>query len=126
MEENTKRAIAFFLLGCFVISLTATSATAKTYKLGDGQYNVGDQEVIKKYEQCLDALGYNPGPVDGYFSEETENAVILFQEDYGITATGQIGGATHIALKKASPAWAWYGNQATADQVINTASKLIP
>lgn len=119
MEENNRRVIAILLLGCFAVSLTATSATAKIYKCYMGQDNVDDELVIKKYEGCLAYLGYlEPKYVDGYFDKETVKAVKQFQRDQGITPiSGKIGIRTHKTLKDACPARVWYLNRATYNEV---------
>ena len=45
---------------------------------------------VKKAQQCLKALGYYTGAVDGNFSRVFEEAVIAFQKDFGLTPNGKI------------------------------------
>ena len=44
--------------------------------------------TVKTAEEMLEAVGYNPGEVDGLFDKETEEAVIELQEDLEIEPTG--------------------------------------
>ena len=45
---------------------------------------------IANIQLMLDGIGYDPGRMDGYFSEETEEAVKQFQEDNDLSATGEV------------------------------------
>nr|WP_310739803.1 S41 family peptidase [Oceanobacillus alkalisoli] len=47
-------------------------------------------EGIANIQLMLDGIGYDPGRMDGYFSEETEEAVKQFQEDNDLSATGEV------------------------------------
>jgi len=49
-------------------------------------------------QQRLIALGYDPGPVDGYFGPQTEAAVKEFQRDNGLYPDGIVGPKTLGAL----------------------------
>ena len=49
---------------------------------------------VKKLQNRLKDLGYLDGSVDGDFGEQTEAAVIAFQENNGLTADGKAGTAT--------------------------------
>lgn len=45
---------------------------------------------IANIQLMLDGLGYEPGRMDGYFNEQTENAVKEFQEDNDLPVTGKV------------------------------------
>jgi carboxyl-terminal processing protease len=45
---------------------------------------------IANIQLMLDGLGYDPGRMDGYFSEETEAAVEAFQADHDLEVTGEV------------------------------------
>lgn len=45
---------------------------------------------IENIQLMLDGIGYDPGRMDGYFSEETEAAVEAFQADNDLTVTGEV------------------------------------
>jgi len=45
-------------------------------------------------------LGYNPGPIDGIFGAKTEQAVLQFQRDHGLTADCIVGTITWRALQR--------------------------
>ncbi|OLN23168.1 peptidase S41 [Domibacillus antri] len=55
-------------------------------------------DEVKTAEQMLTALGYNPGKADGYFDENTQNAVVEFQQASDIEVTGVLTGATTTKL----------------------------
>lgn len=62
--------------------------STKTYQETDLSPEVENVEAI------LEALGYNPGSVDGYFDEQTTQAVVQFQTEEGIEADGVVTGET--------------------------------
>jgi Putative peptidoglycan binding domain len=53
---------------------------------------------IRKLQQRLTALGYDPGGVDGVLGPATKRAVKQFQVDHGLAADGVVGPATKAAL----------------------------
>jgi carboxyl-terminal processing protease len=56
---------------------------------------------VKVLQQFLEGLGYSPGRDDGYFSEQTEEAVKTFQKMKGLAATGVVQGDTSRAINDA-------------------------
>ncbi len=55
-------------------------------------------EAVRKLQNRLDALGYNPGYTDGKFGPSTEAAVMAFQANNSLTVDGKAGPATQRAL----------------------------
>ena len=55
----------------------------------------GDIQVA---EARLQAFGYDPGPVDGVLTAETEAALRAFQRRYGLTVTGLLDRETRREL----------------------------
>ncbi|KMY54533.1 peptidase S41 [Bacillus sp. FJAT-27231] len=55
-------------------------------------------EEVKNGEKMLEALGYHPGKVDGFFDKATEEAVKEFQKKSGIEQTGVLSGDTTVRL----------------------------
>ena len=53
-------------------------------------------------QEKLQALGCNPGAVDGKYGSQTEAAVRRFQEKNNLTVDGKVGPQTRDALKQAS------------------------
>ena len=53
---------------------------------------------VKVVQNKLNSLGYNCGTADGYYGNDTKNAVIKFQSDIGLNADGEVGPATWNAL----------------------------
>lgn len=56
---------------------------------------------VKNMQLVLDALGYNPGRTDGYFNDQTENALKAFQKAKGLPQTGQLDEQTQVRLQEA-------------------------
>ena len=42
---------------------------------------------VRRLQERLRELGYDPGPSDGLFGPRTEGAVLSFQADKGLAAT---------------------------------------
>ena len=60
-----------------------------------------NDKMIESAEGMLEALGYEPGEVDGVFDEETESAVEAFQKAENLEQTGVLVGDTTYALMDA-------------------------
>jgi len=58
-------------------------------------------EDVKTVQEILKQLGYNPGPIDGWYGEKTESAVIQFQERNNLYADGIVGPNTWRGLHQA-------------------------
>nr|WP_130859717.1 S41 family peptidase [Gracilibacillus phocaeensis] len=54
---------------------------------------------IANAQTMLDGLGYSPGRTDGYFNEETQQAVESFQSDHDLSANGEINEETAEVLQ---------------------------
>ena len=71
-------------------------------------WNSGGAAALSKYgsrgsevtqiQQRLQELGYDPGAADGIFGTRTQQAVLAFQRDYGLSADGIVGEKTLAAL----------------------------
>lgn len=61
------------------------------------RYGSRGQEVIS-IQSRLSALGYYGGNIDGIFGAATQNAVIAFQKDNGLSPDGIVGTKTLAAL----------------------------
>jgi peptidoglycan hydrolase-like protein with peptidoglycan-binding domain/predicted chitinase len=53
---------------------------------------------VVKLQERLAALGFDPGPIDGIFGQDTESAVFDFQQDQGLESDGIAGPNTLKAL----------------------------
>lgn len=49
-------------------------------------------------EARLETLDYNPGPVDGRFTNKTRNALLRYQQDRRLPATGYMNDATMVRI----------------------------
>lgn len=57
---------------------------------------------IADLQQRLSALGYYTGPINGSYTTETRDAVIAFQEDFGLSVDGVVGQETNTAIQQMS------------------------
>ncbi|MFP4476912.1 MAG: peptidoglycan-binding protein [Desulfatibacillaceae bacterium] len=65
----------------------------------NGPLEVGSRGTkVRRLQGALMAFGYYPGPVDGVFSGEVENALKVFQEDHGLVSDGVAGPDTFREL----------------------------
>jgi peptidoglycan hydrolase-like protein with peptidoglycan-binding domain len=55
---------------------------------------------VMRLQDRLAALKYYPGPIDGRFGEDTQEAVWAFQEVQGLTPSGDVSQATQRALAR--------------------------
>ncbi len=58
-------------------------------------------EAIRELQEALTAAGYDPGAADGKFGEQTEEAVIAFQQANDLSTDGVVGMETATALNSA-------------------------
>jgi carboxyl-terminal processing protease len=61
-----------------------------------------NNEQVKNAQEILEALGLGPGRTDGYFSEETVDAVKVFQQNHKLPVTGKIDAKTAAKLETAA------------------------
>lgn len=60
---------------------------------------VGEKgDLIRDIQNSLMSLGYNPGPIDGIFSDKTKKAIIRLQKDKNFQDDGMVGPNTLKAL----------------------------
>lgn len=58
-------------------------------------------ETVRAVQQKLNELGYNAGPADGLMGRGTRAAIIAFQQDRGLAATGVADQALLLQLQQA-------------------------
>jgi peptidoglycan hydrolase-like protein with peptidoglycan-binding domain len=58
-------------------------------------------ETVRAVQQKLNELGYNAGPTDGLMGRGTRAAIIAFQQDRGLAATGVADQALLLQLEQA-------------------------
>jgi len=54
---------------------------------------------VKELQQNIMRLGFNPGPADGIFGSRTEDAVLKFQQAYGLAVDGLVGPQTQGKIR---------------------------
>lgn len=60
----------------------------------------GSGPLVTTLQDDLATLGYFSGVSTGYFGSVTEDAVIRFQQDAGISADGRVGPGTQEAIRQ--------------------------
>ena len=84
-----------FVLACLLIMALTASAAAETY----GKLRPGDSgAAVLRLQNGLKQLGFDPGSPDGKYGPKTTNAVLLFQQRYGLTVDGLAGPKTQQKL----------------------------
>lgn len=56
-------------------------------------------ENIKNAQIMLQGIGYNPKRTDGYFDQNTMEAIMRFQQEHGLTANGELNSETAYAIE---------------------------
>ena len=54
--------------------------------------------MTRTIQEALVEKGFDPGPIDGMWGSKTKAALMKFQESAGLTASGEIDGATKSSL----------------------------
>lgn len=96
---------ALFLgvVACSDGGIESDSATSTTSGLTETDSVPAASFVVSVIQESLDSLGYDVGPIDGIPGPESYAALASFQSDNGLESTGELDGATTIALAEASP-----------------------
>ncbi|MGI5849978.1 MAG: M14 family metallopeptidase [Christensenellales bacterium] len=55
---------------------------------------------VMEIQTMLKKIGYNPGPIDGFFGPQTRQAVIEFQKNFGLIPDGIIGRDTFRIMER--------------------------
>lgn len=91
-----KKIAAYLICAITVLSMASGSLAMETMKRGTR----GDD--VREMQEMLISLGYlEEGGADGIFGAKTEKAVLAFQQDQALDATGMAGEGTWNALKEA-------------------------
>lgn len=92
------------ILACLPLLIGfALTACVASHATGPGGLRPADDRIftageIQVAERHLRDFGYDPGPVDGVFTAETQAAVRAYQRRYGLPVTGQLDWATRREL----------------------------
>ena len=76
--------------------------------------------VVVIMQQILDLLGYNPGRDDGYFSNQTKQALESFEKDFDLVVDGILDKETYDALLLENTRY-YYMNEDALDIQLQTA-----
>ncbi|KAA0235363.1 MAG: hypothetical protein JJLCMIEE_01719 [Acidimicrobiales bacterium] len=82
---------------------TSTTEESTTSSTVEDLQECGDlsKDTVETIQQDLETLGYYDGEIDGECGDETESALIAFQEAEGLTADGKWGPNTEAAMERA-------------------------
>jgi hypothetical protein len=84
---------------------TTTPADAASFTLPEGaklqREGENDPELVSQLQEALAEAGFDAGPADGTFGEQTEAAVVAFQQANGLSVDGRVGPQTAEALNEA-------------------------
>ena len=81
-----KKTLALAVCAMTVISMSVNSFALETMKRGTR----GDD--VREIQEKLISMGYlEEGGADGIFGAKTEGAVLAFQQDHALDATGMVG-----------------------------------
>jgi len=100
-KESWMRSYRGVVLGWLVVSLLAGCAASQTQSsttiqpATDAILTPGDIQVA---QDNLRAFGFDPGPVKGVYTAETQEAVRAYQARYGMDVTGLLDRATRRQL----------------------------
>jgi peptidoglycan hydrolase-like protein with peptidoglycan-binding domain len=86
-------------LAVLLLTACAASQTGEPTALRpapDRLLTAGDIQIA---EEHLQVFGFDPGPVDGLFTAQTQAAVRAFQARYGLPVSGLLDAATREELK---------------------------
>jgi peptidoglycan hydrolase-like protein with peptidoglycan-binding domain len=99
----------------------ANQGSGASLALGSGYGRSEGSKRVRALQQRLDALGQQPGPIDGLYGPLTEAAVKRFQSSAGLAIDGIAGPQTQRALRAEWPQpvgrGAGYGQPGGSDQV---------
>ncbi len=100
---------------CNPAPTTPSSGTSFSYTWNtDLQYGMYNNPDVSALQEALTLQGLYSGPINGTFLSMTQDAVVLFQQKYGIPGTGYVGALTRAELN------ALYGTAATTPPTSTT------
>jgi peptidoglycan hydrolase-like protein with peptidoglycan-binding domain len=88
--------LPLWLLTACVASQTEAPTAGHIRPAFDRLLTSGDIQIA---QARLQAFGFDPGPIDGLFTTQTQAAVRAFQRRYGLTVSGLLDRQTREELK---------------------------
>ena len=88
--------LPLWLLTACVASQTEAPTAGHVRPAFDRLLTSGDIQIA---QARLQAFGFDPGPIDGLFTAQTQAAVRAFQRRYGLTVSGLLDRQTREELK---------------------------
>jgi peptidoglycan hydrolase-like protein with peptidoglycan-binding domain len=108
-EARMKRLVIIVTLSAAALTVAAPARLAAQPAAQDqatrpaGDVNMDavptlNPDGVRKIQAALQKKGINTGPIDGIYGPLTKEAVRVFQDRYGIKATGDVNNQTLFAL----------------------------
>ncbi len=89
------------LVGLLAMVMIATTLMSGALAAEQTTLQMDDRgSEVKALQKNLKRLGYKPGSADGVFGEQTQTAVIAFQQDHGLYPDGVAGPKTLAKITK--------------------------
>ncbi|MBQ9983499.1 MAG: peptidoglycan-binding protein [Lachnospiraceae bacterium] len=82
-------------------TVKSSTRTVSTYSSSSSTLQMGSRgSAVTALQKNLTELGYDTKGTDGIFGNNTKNAVVAFQQAYGLDADGIVGPATQTQINK--------------------------
>ena len=89
-----------FLGYIYAVPSAAASTSSASTQAARNYLMLGDRgDKVTELQQLLNKYGYSCGPADGYFGNQTDQALRLFQRTNGLVVDGYAGNQTLTALR---------------------------
>jgi peptidoglycan hydrolase-like protein with peptidoglycan-binding domain len=95
MKTTLLLILALLLIAC-VTSHPGISPAGTVQPAVDRLLTLGDIQIAQTH---LRAFGFDPGPIDGIYTAQTQAAVRAFQATYGLMVSGLLDPQTRQVLK---------------------------
>ena len=113
MRSSTITGVLAALIALAPSMASAQQASDQPRQLGQMQQQAGSgqqlqgrgaplyisPDEVRSIQRRLARLGFDPGPIDGRWHPETEQALAQFQQQAGLSPTGNVNFATFHALR---------------------------
>jgi len=101
---------------------TASNSAGKTPTVTSDTVFITPQDLkVREVQLALTALGYRPGPADGYLSKRTREAILAFKKDIGVEQRSIIDDGLIEALEARD----WRSTEATPNGADAAEAKLV-
>jgi peptidoglycan hydrolase-like protein with peptidoglycan-binding domain len=96
-SDMTRAQILVAAVSLVVMALAPLAMASAEEQVVCFKYSYG-KNLVRAAQQKLQAWGYDPGPVDGYWGPATEAAVTVFQRHMSLQESTQLDEPTLLAM----------------------------